>query len=168
MRTETKLNTCCHMLTSSTQLQNRSFHDVECSRTSLCEMCKNDKCTCKAFRILVNNFATFLLPLSSWLHKLTFFLSFNANSYHFAATFTLSWLPRNSTNERTKGLRSKRQLSKSFTVVIQPLSTRLIKANFCFDFSHRRSTTVSSETRNPTERTNCQAVSFLDFYFCFS
>ena len=29
----------------------------------------------------------------------------------------------------TKG--SKGQLSKSFTVVIQPLSTRLIKPNFC-------------------------------------
>ena len=48
----------------------------------------------------------------------------------------------------TKGQRSKRQLSKSFTVVIQPLSTRLIKPNFCFDLSHRRSTTVSLETRN--------------------
>ena len=40
------------------------------------------------------------------------------------------------------------KLSKSFTVVIQPLSTRLIKPNFCFDLSHRRSTTVSLETRN--------------------
>ena len=39
-------------------------------------------------------------------------------------------------------------LSKSFTVVISPLSTRLIKPNFCFDLSHRRSTTVSLETRN--------------------
>jgi len=44
--------------------------------------------------------------------------------------------------------RSKRQLSKSFTVVIQPLSTRLIKPNFCFDLSHRRSATISLETRN--------------------
>ena len=44
--------------------------------------------------------------------------------------------------------RSKRQLSKSFTVVIQPLSTRLINPNFCFHLSHRRSTTVSLETRN--------------------
>ena len=33
-------------------------------------------------------------------------------------------------------------------MVIQPLPTRLIKPNFCFDFSHRRSTTVSLETRN--------------------
>ena len=40
-------------------------------------------------------------------------------------------------------------LSKSFTVVIQHLSTRLIKPNFCFDLPHRRSTTVSLETRNP-------------------
>ena len=43
----------------------------------------------------------------------------------------------------------KRMLSKPFTVVIQPLSTRLIKPNFCFHLSHRRSTTVSLETRNP-------------------
>ena len=33
-------------------------------------------------------------------------------------------------------------------MVIQPLSTRLIKPNFCFDLSHRRSTSVSLETRN--------------------
>ena len=33
-------------------------------------------------------------------------------------------------------------------MAIQPLSTRLIKPNFCFDLSHRRSTTVSLETRN--------------------
>ena len=36
---------------------------------------------------------------------------------------------------------------KPFTVAIQPLSTRLIKPNFFFDLSHRRSTTVL-ETRN--------------------
>ena len=36
-----------------------------------------------------------------------------------------------------------------FTVVIQHLSNRLIKPNFCFDLPHRRSTTVSLETRNP-------------------
>ena len=41
--------------------------------------------------------------------------------------------------------RSKRQLSKSFTVAIQHLSTRLIKPNFCFDLPHRRSITVSLE-----------------------
>ena len=34
-------------------------------------------------------------------------------------------------------------------MVIQPLSTRLIEPNFCFDLPHRRSTTVSLETRNP-------------------
>ena len=38
-------------------------------------------------------------------------------------------------------------------MVIQPLSTRLIKPNFCFDLSHRRSTTVSLETRNSFEKT---------------
>ena len=36
-------------------------------------------------------------------------------------------------------------------MVIQPLSTRLIKPNFCFHLSHRRSTTVSLETRNLEE-----------------
>ena len=35
----------------------------------------------------------------------------------------------------TKGEGSKGQLSKSFTVVIQPLSTGLIKLNFCFTLS---------------------------------
>ena len=39
-----------------------------------------------------------------------------------------------------------RRLSKSFTVIIRPLSTRLTKTNF--HFSHRRRTTVSLETRN--------------------
>ena len=33
-RKKTKLNICHHMLTSSTQLQNRSFHVVERTRTS--------------------------------------------------------------------------------------------------------------------------------------
>ena len=35
-------------------------------------------------------------------------------------------------------------------VVTQPLSTRLIKPNFCFHLPHRRSTTVSLETRKPS------------------
>ena len=43
----TKLNTCHHMLTSSTQLQNRSFDVVERTRTSF-KMSKDEKCTCKA------------------------------------------------------------------------------------------------------------------------
>ena len=38
----TKLNICHHMLTSSTQLQNRSFHGVERTRTSSkCQKMKN-------------------------------------------------------------------------------------------------------------------------------
>jgi len=41
--------------------------------------------------------------------------------------------------------------SKCFTVVIHPLSTALIKPNFCFHLSHQRSTTVSLETRNPSK-----------------
>ena len=39
---KTKLNICQHMLTSSTQLQNRSFHVVERARTSSkCQKMKN-------------------------------------------------------------------------------------------------------------------------------
>ena len=39
---KTKLNLCHHMLTSSTQLQNRSFHVVERTRTSSkCQKMKN-------------------------------------------------------------------------------------------------------------------------------
>ena len=39
---KTKLNICQHMLTSSTQLQNRSFHVVERTRTSSkCQKMKN-------------------------------------------------------------------------------------------------------------------------------
>ena len=39
---KTKLNLCHHMLTSSTQLQNRSFHVVERTRTSTkCQKMKN-------------------------------------------------------------------------------------------------------------------------------
>ena len=42
-----KLNICHRMLTSSTQLQNSSFHVVERTRMSTnCQ--KNEKCTCKA------------------------------------------------------------------------------------------------------------------------
>ena len=41
------------------------------------------------------------------------------------------------------GKRSKRKLSKSFTVVIRPSSTRLKKPHFHVSLSHRLSTTVS-------------------------
>ena len=37
---------------------------------------------------------------------------------------------------------------KSFTVVIRPLSTRLIKPDYPVSLSHRCRTTVSLETRN--------------------
>ena len=71
---KTKLNICHHMLTSSTQLQNRSFHVVERTRTSSkCQKMK--KCTCKAckntvFHCQICKFVGFLLPSSSWLLKL--------------------------------------------------------------------------------------------------
>ena len=67
----------------------------------------------------------------------------------------------------TKGERSERRLSKSFTAVIQPLSTRLIKPNFCFHLSHRRSTTVSLETRNPSDTLRLPYFLFWLFFSSF-
>ena len=67
-----KLNICHHILTSFTQLQNRSFHVEERTRTSSrCQKVK--KCTCKAckntvFHCQICKFVGFLLP--SWLLKL--------------------------------------------------------------------------------------------------
>ena len=67
---KTKISICHHMLTSSTQLQNRSFHVVEI------KMSKDEKCTCKAckntvFHCQICKFVGFLLPLSSWLLQLS-------------------------------------------------------------------------------------------------
>ena len=79
------------MLTSSTRLQNRSFHVVERTRTSTkCQKMKSarakrakilffivkyEKCTCEAckntvFHCQICKFVGFLLPSSSWLLKL--------------------------------------------------------------------------------------------------
>ena len=72
----TKLNICHHTLTSSTQLQNRSFRVVERTRTSRkCTKMKNARAKCKAcktivFRCQICKFVTFLLPSSPWLLKL--------------------------------------------------------------------------------------------------
>ena len=71
---KTKLNICHHMLTSSTQLQNWSFHVVERTRTSSeCQKVKN-ACTkgCKntVFHWQICKFVGFLLPSSSWLLKI--------------------------------------------------------------------------------------------------
>ena len=72
---KTKVNICHHILSSSTQLQNRSFHVVERTRTSA-KCRKNEKCTCKAcktnvFHRQICKFVTFLLPSSSGLFKLS-------------------------------------------------------------------------------------------------
>ena len=72
---KTKLNICHHTLTSSTELQNRSFHVVERTRTS--SKCpKNEKCTCKAckntvFDCQICKFVGVLLPSSPRLLKLS-------------------------------------------------------------------------------------------------
>ena len=68
-RDKTKLNTCHHMLTSSTQVQNKSIHE------NVYLTPENEKCTCEACKIVVFHcqickFVTFLLPSSSWLLKL--------------------------------------------------------------------------------------------------
>ena len=71
---QTKFNICHHMLTLSTQLQNRSFHVVGRTRTSA-KCPKIKKCTCKACKTIVLHcqickFVTFLLLSSLWLLKL--------------------------------------------------------------------------------------------------
>ena len=70
---KTKLNLCHHMLTSSTQLQKRSFHVVEGTRTSSkCQKMKNAKML--FFIVKYANLWGFLLPSSSWLLKLPIIL----------------------------------------------------------------------------------------------
>ena len=51
----TKLNICHHMFTSSTQLQNRSFHVVERTRTSTkCQKMKNAQ-ACEKYCFSLSN-----------------------------------------------------------------------------------------------------------------
>ena len=65
----TKLNICHHMLTSSTQLQNRSFHVVERTRTSArCPKIKNARAKRAKPLFFVVKYAN--LPSSSRLLKL--------------------------------------------------------------------------------------------------
>ena len=72
--TRQKLNNCHHMLTSSTQLQDRSFHVIERTRTSSkCQKMKNARA--KRAKILffhcqICKFVGLLLPSSSWLLEL--------------------------------------------------------------------------------------------------
>ena len=68
----TKLNICHHMLTSSTQLQNRSPRR---KNENVFKMSKDEKCTCRAckhtvFHCQICKFMGFLLPSSSWLLEL--------------------------------------------------------------------------------------------------
>ena len=71
---KTKLNICHHMLTSSTQLQNRSFHVVERTRTSSkCQKLKNaraKRAKILFFIVKYDKYVGVLLPSSSWLLKL--------------------------------------------------------------------------------------------------
>ena len=57
---KTKLNICYHMLTSSTQLQNRSFHVVERTRTSTkCQMMKNARAKRAKIQFFLVKYANF-------------------------------------------------------------------------------------------------------------
>ena len=71
---KSKLNIFDHVLTSSTQLQNRSFHVVERTRTSSkCQKMKNaraKRAKNTVFHCQMCKFVWFLLPSSSWLLKL--------------------------------------------------------------------------------------------------
>ena len=57
---KTKINICHHMLTSSTQLQNRSFHVVERTRTSSkCQKMKNARAKCAKIHFFTHIFNTY-------------------------------------------------------------------------------------------------------------
>ena len=73
---KTKLNICHHALTSSTQLQNWSFHVVERTRTfTKCKKMKNARAkrANTVFHCQICKFVGFLLTSSSWLLKLPIF-----------------------------------------------------------------------------------------------
>ena len=66
----TKLNICHYMPTSSTQMQNRSFHVVERTRTSSrCQKMKNARAKRAKILFFIVKYAN--LPSSSWLLKLS-------------------------------------------------------------------------------------------------
>ena len=70
---KTKLNICHHMLTSSTHLQNRSFHVVERTRTSTkCQKMKYARAKRAKILFFIVKYANvgFWLSSSSWLLKL--------------------------------------------------------------------------------------------------
>ena len=90
---KTKLNICHHMFTSSTQLQNWSFHVAERTRTSSkCQKLKSARA--KRAKILFcivryANFWRFLLPSSSWLLKLP--IGSNTTSFVITTPHALTW-----------------------------------------------------------------------------
>ena len=79
---KTQLNICNHMLTSSKQLQNRSFHAVERTRTtSKCQKMKNARAKRAKILCQICKFVGFLLPSSSWLLKLPIYFSSPSTSH---------------------------------------------------------------------------------------
>ena len=89
------LKICHHMLTLSSQLQNRSFHII-CGKDEIgSKMYRNENCRCKArkttvFHCQLCQFLVFLLLLSSQLLKLpTHFLS--TSNFAIAMLVTHCW-----------------------------------------------------------------------------
>ena len=85
---KTKLSICHHMLTSSKQLQNRSFDVVERTRTSSkCQKLKNARAIRAKILFFIVNYAN--LSGSSWLRKLPNEVHGSANERIFAVLFVL-------------------------------------------------------------------------------
>ena len=95
---KTKLNICHHMLTSSTQLQNRSFHVVERTRTSTkCQKMKNTRAKRAkntVFHCQICKFAGFFLSSSSWLLKLSIIHWTTLEFVVFRLCSPFSWPPQ--------------------------------------------------------------------------
>ena len=96
------------------------------------------------WRIISGSALNYLLPANNFCLQILMSAVESWMLFHLWIIF----LFRHHGNEHLKnGYRLKCQISKSFTLVIRPLSTLLIKPNFYVLLSHRRSNTVSLETR---------------------
>ena len=98
---KTKLNICHHMLTSSTQLQNRSFHVVERTRTSTkCQKMKYARAKRAKILFSIVRYANLwgFGCRRRWgcLSSLIFLLTTSLNCYGNAPDYKFDWLnPRN-------------------------------------------------------------------------
>ena len=99
---KTKLNICDHILSSSTQLQNRSFYVIERTRTSSkCQKMKNARAKRAKILFFIVKYANlwvFCCLSSSWLLKLsiirhhvesiTIFMQFGSHGYQNATNLS--------------------------------------------------------------------------------